>query len=199
MTILAVNNFSLINGKPFNLEVMAGEIICLSGKSGAGKSLILRALADLIEHHGEAYLDNNACSKMSPVEWRKNIALLPAESQWWFETIGEHFIKEDQKMLAQLKLSHDCFKWDIARCSTGEKQRLALARLLQNNPKVLLLDEPTASLDAENTLCVENVIKDYVKLNGAIVLWVSHDKQQVERIADREYYVSDFTLKELAE
>lgn len=198
MTILAVNNFSLINGKPFNLEVMAGEIICLSGKSGAGKSLILRALADLIEHHGEAYLDNNACSKMSPVEWRKNIALLPAESQWWFETIGDHFTQQNQNILTQLNLPQDCLKWEVARCSTGEKQRLALARILENEPRVLLLDEPTASLDAENTSCVEKVIKDYVSLNGAIVIWVSHDKQQVARMADREYFVSDFTLKELS-
>lgn len=73
----------------------------------------------------------------------------------------------------------------ISRLSSGEKQRLALARALMNQPRVLLLDEPTASLDPVATAAVEQLVADYRRDTNATVLWVSHDAQQAGRVGDR--------------
>ena len=196
MSILELEEFQISQLKPLNMEVNA-TCICLSGASGTGKSLLLRAIADLIDHKGEAYLDKQKCSKTSPVQWRKWVGFLPAESAWWLDKVGEHFLEKDSPYLAQLNLPNDCFDWYISRCSTGEKQRLAIARLLGHQPKVLLLDEPTASLDHESVLAVETIIKNYISEFKVPVIWVSHDPQQIKRIADREFIIKDNEVKEV--
>ena len=196
MPILELQEFQIRQLKPLNIEVLA-ECVCLSGASGTGKSLLLRAAADLIEHKGEAYLDKQKCSGMSPVQWRKWVGFLPAESAWWSDKVGEHFLEKNSSYLARLNLPKDCFEWDLSRCSTGEKQRLAIARLLEQQPKVLLLDEPTASLDHESVLAVETLIKNYINDFNVPVIWVSHDPQQIKRIANREFIIKDNEVKEV--
>ena len=196
MSILELQEFQIRHLKPLNIEVNA-TCICLSGASGTGKSLFLRAIADLIDHKGEAYLDKQKCSKTSPVQWRKWVGFLPAESAWWLDKVGEHFLEKDSPYLAQLNLPNNCFDWDLSRCSTGEKQRLAIARLLEHQPKVLLLDEPTASLDHESVLAVETIIKNYINEFKVPVIWVSHDPQQIKRIASREFVIKDNEVKEV--
>ncbi len=86
--------------------------------------------------------------------------------------------------------------WEIGRLSSGERQRLALARLLENEPIVLLLDEPSASLDIENAKRVENLVTAYKKNRGAAILWVSHDPSQIKRVADRHVSLSPNGLAE---
>jgi ABC-type iron transport system FetAB ATPase subunit len=83
----------------------------------------------------------------------------------------------------------------VIRLSSGEKQRLALLRLLANQPRVLLLDEPTANLDPENTRRVEAVIREYCRERAAAVVWVSHDREQAARVADRQFEVADGRLR----
>ena len=75
--------------------------------------------------------------------------------------------------------------WEIARLSSGERQRLALVRLLANHPKALLMDEPTANLDAENIIRVETLVKTYQRENKTPMIWVSHDTGQLDRVASR--------------
>jgi ABC-type iron transport system FetAB ATPase subunit len=87
-------------------------------------------------------------------------------------------------------------QWQVSRLSTGEKQRLALARALMNQPRVLLLDEPTASLDAANTQVVEALIAGYRRDSGTAVLWVSHDAEQAARVADRQLQLSAQGIEE---
>jgi len=197
MTRLTLKQFSVLNLKPFNLNVN-DEIVCLSGASGAGKSLLLRAIADLDEHKGEASLDNIACYDTSPVLWRQKVGLLPAESAWWMDKVGDHFSNPSHEHFAQLGLSLESLNWDVTRCSTGEKQRLAILRLLMQQPKALLLDEATASLDSENILKVESLIKSYSETNRVPVLWVSHDQEQIKRIARRKLILDKTELKEVS-
>ncbi len=196
MTILGLENFSVLALKPVNLEVK-GEIICLSGASGAGKSLFLRAIADLIEHEGEASLDQVKCSETNPVQWRKWVRFLPAESAWWNDKIGDHFNKKNNQYLQQLNLPEESMNWDVSRCSTGEKQRLAIARLLEQQPKALLLDEPTASLDPVSVKAVEALIINYSKTFNAPVIWVSHDQLQIKRLAKQHFVIANNKITEV--
>jgi putative ABC transport system ATP-binding protein len=170
---------------PVNLQVRAGEIICLSGASGAGKSLLLRAIADIIPHHGQVSLDAQVAARMPAPQWRKQVGLLPAENPWWHDQVGEHFRQRDDALLTALGFETTTWEWQVARCSTGERQRLALLRLLCNQPRCLLLDEPTASLDPDNTERVEAILRDYSTRQQTPVVWVSHSRDQIKRIAQQ--------------
>lgn len=196
MTILNVSELKVHELQPVSFSI-DNELVCLSGPSGSGKSLLLRALADLIVHQGEAYLGDKKCSETNPVLWRQWVGLLPAESAWWLDRVGNHFKQESHDYLNELNLSAESLDWEVSRCSTGEKQRLAIARLLQLKPKALLLDEPTASLDADSVERVESVIQNYSNEFNVPVIWVSHDPQQIKRLAKREFKITNNEIKEV--
>lgn len=179
---------------PVNLQVNPGEIVCVSGKSGIGKSLLLRAIADIIDHTGQVSLGQQVASAMPAPQWRRQVSLLPAENQWWLDNVYEHFASKDNVLLEQLGFDNSAWQWQLANCSTGEKQRLALLRLLVNKPQCLLLDEPTASLDPENIERVEAVLRQYAETHKAPVLWVSHSREQIERVAARHFIMCDGRL-----
>lgn len=186
-----------VNGlSPISLTISAGECIAISGPSGSGKSLLLRALADLIPHAGEAFYKEQACSSVPPTEWRTQVGMLPAESSWWEEQVGDHFAQRCDEKLKALGFSTEVYHWAVNRCSTGERQRLALLRLLCLQPDVLLLDEPTASLDQDNVVAVESLIKEYLQQSG-IVIWVSHDQNQIQRVATRHYKIVGKELQQV--
>ena len=190
MSVLQVRDLIVNELSPVNFSI-ENELVCLSGPSGSGKSLLLRATADLIVHQGDAYLDDKKCSKTNPVTWRQWVGLLPAESAWWLDRVGDHFKSRSNEYLSELDLPLESLDWEVSRCSTGEKQRLAIARLLQLKPKALLLDEPTASLDAESVKKVEAVIQKYVTEFNVPVIWVSHDNEQIKRLTKRTFKIEE--------
>ena len=77
---------------PLDMSVAPGECVAVMGPSGAGKSIFLRAIADLDPSNGEVTLDGAARSAMAAPDWRRKVALVPAESGWWADIVGEHFI-----------------------------------------------------------------------------------------------------------
>lgn len=175
---------------PYSLNIAPGECVSLRGPSGSGKSLLLRAIADLDPHDGQVLLDGTPSTSIAAPLWRKQVALLPVESQWWLDEVGAHFPTpfrpEDCPWLEPLGFTVEALHWQVSRLSSGERQRLALARALVNRPRVLLLDEPTASLDPHTIVAVEQLIAAYRRDTKAAVLWVSHDAQQAARVADRQ-------------
>jgi len=175
---------------PYSLNIAPGECVSLCGPSGSGKSLLLRAIADLDPHEGQVLLDSIPSTRIAAPLWRRQVALLPVESQWWFDEVGAHFPAhfhtDDCPWLAPLGFTAETMRWQVSRLSSGEKQRLALARALINRPRVLLLDEPTASLDPGTIAAVEQLIATYRRDTHAAVLWVSHDAQQAARVGDRQ-------------
>lgn len=184
------NGLQIINVRPqgrgpYSLQIAPGECVSLRGASGSGKSLLLRAIADLDPHDGQVLLDNIASAQINAPQWRKQVSLLPVESQWWLDEVGAHFSDAHCPWFEPLGFSADTMGWQVSRLSSGEKQRLALARALMNQPRVLLLDEPTASLDPKSTAVVEQLVADYRHDTNAAVLWVSHDAQQATRVGDR--------------
>lgn len=195
MPTLSIQALQVAHVGPVDLDINPGEIVCLSGASGSGKSLLCRAIADIIPHTGSVSLDGEDAAAMPAPHWRRRVALLPAESQWWYDRVGAHYSHKDTALLQQLGFDEASWDWEVARCSTGEKQRLALLRVLANQPQCLLLDEPTGSLDEDNTLRVEQIIQDYVQQHAAPVLWVSHSGAQIKRIASRHFRVRNGQLE----
>jgi ABC-type iron transport system FetAB ATPase subunit len=200
MSILDIQQIIINSLSPLDLSIGGGECVCLSGASGSGKSLLLRAIADLDPHQGEALLDGQACQSMTPTAWRRQVGLLQAESQWWASTVAEHMTtaKVPDSWLQRLGLGKDICQRKVAELSTGERQRLALLRLLANQPKALLLDEPTASLDPESTAAMEALIQEYREQYQVPVLWVSHQPEQIKRVASRHLRLEQQQIREVS-
>jgi len=200
---LSLVNLSFLKNGPYSLTIEAGECIGLTGKSGVGKSQLLRAVADVIAHGGDCFLNGTSCLDISPPEWRSMVAMVPAESFWWYDTVGSHFDPELERvdsveLLGKLGFTSDVMNWQISRLSTGERQRLALVRTLVTGPKVLLLDEPTSSLDKKMVDVVEQLLADICLLRRTACLWVSHDLEQLFRVANKVFRLEQNGLTEEA-
>ena len=179
---------SILQGASFTLS--PAECIAVKGPSGAGKTLLLRAIADLDPNDGLVTLGGRDRSTIAAPEWRRLVGYVPAEPGWWAETAGDH-LREWQAASAYLRklgFSEETRTWPIARMSTGERLRLALVRALIVRPKVLLLDEPTAALDDASEAAVESLMSSRIQA-GLAVLWVTHDEAQAKRIARRRLVV----------
>ena len=106
---------------PFGFSLGAGECLAISGRSGAGKSLLLRMVADLDPHEGEAWLDGAARSGMAAPAWRRRVVYCAAESGWWESVAGAHFGSPPVALAAELGLQAEIFARPIALCSSGER------------------------------------------------------------------------------
>ncbi len=180
---------------PLSFEVAEGECVALMGASGAGKSLLLRAIVDLDPSRGTVTFGDLDRGSVPASDWRKLVALVPAASGWWSDRVGDHFPPHVgvADLLDTLALA-GALGWEVARLSTGERQRLAIARALCRNPKALLLDEPTASLDEAATGRVENLVNRCCQ-SGLAVLMVTHDRRQGARVARRILHMADGRLQ----
>jgi ABC-type iron transport system FetAB ATPase subunit len=182
---------------PFSFEVGTGECVGLSGPSGSGKTLLLRALCDLDTSEGQVSLNGVDVNAVSAHEWRRKVGFLPADSHWWHDTVGEHFRDAAiEQRLDALGFAADVLSWSVERLSSGERQRLALLRLLTGSPEALLLDEPTTHLDDDNRGYVESAVESYRSAENVPVLWVAHDRAQLHRVCSRAFRISDGKLEE---
>jgi ABC-type iron transport system FetAB ATPase subunit len=182
---------------PISFSLAAGECVAVAGRSGAGKSLLLRMVADLDPHEGDSILDGVRCSGMPAPAWRRQVTYVAAESGWWAEQVGTHFLPEVALavLLERVGIPAEAAAWPVARLSTGERQRLALLRALTPANRVLLLDEPTSGLDATSTGLVEALLREHLAAGTAILL-VTHDPDQASRMAARHLEVRDGQLME---
>jgi ABC-type iron transport system FetAB ATPase subunit len=175
-------------GGPFDFDVAAGECVAIQGPSGAGKSVLLRMLADLDPHEGDALLDGQAARTMPAPQWRAQVVYQAAEPAWWEAVGGAHFTAAQRafvdRTLAALGLAPKVLETEIDRLSTGERQRLALVRSLAAQPKVLLLDEPTAALDPDAVARAERLLAGCLE-DGMAILIVTHSAEQARRLGRR--------------
>ena len=176
----------------FDFSLAKGACCGIAGSSGAGKSVLLRMVADLDPHQGRVTLDGQDRSAMPASAWRRKVVYFAAESGWWADRVGAHFPTTDapfERDRERLGLESGILDWPVARLSSGERQRLAFLRGLMIEPRVLLLDEPTAALDPQATAAFEDILRERLSA-GAAALFVSHDAAQMTRVADRIYRIA---------
>ena len=195
--MLRVEGLTRLGLGPFDFEVADGACLAVTGPSGAGKSVLLRAIADLDVNVGRVRTGRMARADVSGPQWRRAVALLPAESGWWADAVAAHFrdVAAVRPLLERVGLDGQALDWQVARLSTGERHRLALLRALEQGPEVLLLDEPTTMLDAGTTGLVEDMLRARMAL-GLTIVMVTHDPEQPGRIADRVMWLEGGKLRE---
>ena len=187
------------------------EVVVIIGSSGRGKSTLLKLANRLIDPvSGEIQYCGRDVKSLNPLQLRKEIGyipqipyliegsvkdnlLLPFDQKEIPENIDEIFYQK----LKEVGLSHESLSRPYEKLSVGEKQRVALARSLLNNSKLLLLDEPTSALDEENTLLLINSLKRVVEEELVSLLIVTHQLDFAKRIGDRYLYLDGKGLREV--
>jgi ABC-type iron transport system FetAB ATPase subunit len=183
---------------PVHVDVRPGECVSVMGRSGAGKSILLRMVADLDPHDGDASLDDVAASSFAAPDWRARVTYVAADSGWWSPRVADHFPDgTDFSTFDDVGIPVEATAWPVSRLSTGERQRLALLRAITPRTRVLLLDEPTSGLDADNVARVEALLAK-AQARGLAILLVTHDEAQARRLARRHFALQDGRLSELA-
>lgn len=197
---LVVERLSRGPGYPtFSLTVAAGSCVALSGPSGSGKSTLLRLVADLDPGTGTARIGDLRRELVPANEWRRMVTYVAADSGWWTTPVSAHMYDPEaaRDLLPAVGLSEALMDAAPDNISSGERQRLALVRALIQRPRFLLLDEPTSALDPVSVRRVETLLLA-TKAGGMGLLVVSHDADQVERLADRRYELTQSGLTEVA-
>lgn len=187
--------------KGVDLVVPVGEVVCVTGPSGAGKSTLLRALNRLVEPaSGEIFLDGAPTRALDPRDLRRRVGAvsqLPAPLGATVEEdvrFGPRLAGRDADAAALLEtvgLGGSFLGRDPSSLSVGQQQRVSIARALALEPEVLLMDEPTSALDEAARGRVENLILSLNRDEGLTIVAVTHDLEQVRRLADRAVLLCD--------
>ena len=196
-----------------SLSVQAGDQLALVGPSGSGKTLLLRSLAmlDPLDTGRICWRGKEVHGGEIP-KFRSRVIYLhqrPALSEGTVEenlrqpfslTVhrGQQFDRQRHvKLLASLGRTEAFLAQQQRDLSGGEAQLVSLLRAMQFDPDVLLLDEPTAALDAEATAAVEKLLADWLAELTAerTTIWVTHDQQQAQRVARRLLHLRDGRLQ----
>jgi len=168
-----------------------GRIYSILGPSGAGKSSLLRLLNRLDEPtSGEVKFDGKDYRTLPPGKVRCSIGYLFQIPYLFPGTMSDNVRyarpgmtdKEICELLTLATIKSDRCHESVDKLSVGERQRVALARLLATNPKVILLDEPTSALDPTYTELIEKAIKHVVDVRSTCVIMVSHNPEQALRM-----------------
>lgn len=181
----------------FDLSADKGSITAIIGESGSGKSTLLRILAGLQNaNHGVFRLDNQIIfNDKSSVDTHKRKIGLVFQDYTLFPhlTVYQNIAfgmrqknKKDrfQAILKMVELEEDTKKYPY-ECSGGMQQRIALARAIANQPKLLLLDEPFSNLDQELKIRLRSQFIDWAKQEDITLIWVTHDIEEAYAIADQ--------------
>lgn len=175
----------------FSFTFETGRIYSLLGPSGAGKTSLLRLLNRLDEPTtGEILFEGNDYRQLSPLDLRRRIGYLFQVPYMFDGTVADNlrFARSDiddqriDQLLDLVSIGAGFASRSVANLSVGEKQRIALARLLATQPSAILLDEPTASLDPTHTDRIESTVKQIAADENLTVIMVSHQPQQAARM-----------------
>lgn len=179
------------------LDIPEHRITCIVGESGSGKTTLLRLLNYLIScDEGEIWFQNTPLSQWDPVELRRNVMMLSQTPAIFEGTVRDNLLigfkfcekppVEDDQLRDALKIVrlHKDLSQDSNSLSGGEKQRLAMARVLLLEPQVFLLDEPSSALDEETTQFVMEQLVHHVNRLKKTMIMVTHSKAVVQAFAE---------------
>lgn len=200
--------------KAINLTITAGEIFALVGPSGAGKSTLLRLMA-LLEAPSQGRLQINLNDKSltyhkASITDRRQLGMVfqrptmltrsvYANVAFGLHLRGQHGVQSQVKQILEAVALQHLAQRRVHSLSGGELQRVALARALILQPKVLLLDEPTANLDPYNIGIIENLVRHHHDEDRTTVIIVTHNVFQAKRLADRVGLLLEGELIEVAD
>lgn len=179
--------------KDISFSVQVGDIITVTGPSGGGKSTLLKIMGHLLNPtSGIIQYNGKDINEYEPTEYRKEVSYFFQNAVLFDETVRDNLafpadiredtFNEDQAIrgLETVQLSDTYLDKPIKELSGGEKQRVALIRNLMYPPKVLLMDEVTSSLDAENREIVLSFIRQLNVEENVTILWITHNQEEIE-------------------
>lgn len=200
--------------KGANFEIQAGELIALVGPSGSGKSTLLSMAGALLRpSEGQILLGDDDISKLKGTDRTRLrlermgfifqgsnlVSYLTALEQLQFigkmlGTSSKEIDKRAEKLLEELGMEKRKNHYP-EQMSGGERQRIAIARSLMNEPEVILADEPTASLDSDRGRQVVELLANEVHSRNTAGILVTHDERLLD-VADRVLRITDGEVKE---
>ncbi|WP_379544205.1 ATP-binding cassette domain-containing protein [Psychrobacter sp. R86515] len=207
----SIHDRTLINGASGTL--LSGQVTVLTGASGSGKSVLLRILAGLLPmSSGTVRLHDDTSSNVyhdihetAPMRWRQQVALLAQHPQLLDGSVLENlqmpyqlYAHQSQTFdidwhvaqLEHLDRSAGFLQQDAKHLSGGERQLVNTLRLLQFNPQVLLLDEPTAALDMDTSAQLVNLLINWLHTDAQrTLLWVTHDTKDIMPLSNRHWHM----------
>lgn len=192
--MLRIRNLSLSYGaqnvfRDVTFDVHRGEIVCVCGESGCGKSSMLKSVLGFVDAEGDIQVDGIRLAETTVDEVRRCIAYIPQELSLPYETVegmvrspfalhaNRHIVFSEEKLMSDwrmLGLSGDLMSKRATEISGGQRQRIMLSVAGLLGKRLLLADEPTSALDEDSTLLVLDYFKMLAKERGIAVLLVSH-------------------------
>jgi len=204
-TAVEIRNLNLERGgEPVlhDVELVAhqGQIIGLLGPSGSGKSTILRCVNRLLEPPAATvFLDGEDVTVTDVIALRRRVGMLFQQPSVFPGSVADNLrygpalagrdLSDDEltDLLHMADLDPALAIRPASELSGGQAQRVALARTLANRPSVLLLDEPTSALDPASRRHIEEMVGRSCREQGLTALWVTHDVEHLEQVADYLY------------
>jgi len=172
-------------------------ITAVRGENGLGKTTLFSLISG-IEKDFEGEILKKGIDEKDITFVQQNFYLLkrtvyenisyPLKIRKWN---NEMIKKRVDFLLSEFKIKHLSDK-NASRLSSGESQKVAIARALSFRPKLILLDEPTSNLDKESTLLAESVLSKYTQDEKAGIIMISHDNEQINRMADQTIELKDY-------
>lgn len=180
-----------------SLNIQKNKVTSIVGQSGSGKTTLLRLLNKLIScDNGEIYFEGKPLSNVDSVNLRREVVMLPQAPAIFKGSIRDNLliglkfserpIATDDKLSQMLKLVNLNKELvdDAEKLSGGEKQRLALGRVVLMEPRVLLLDEPSSALDEGSEHMIIEELANYTKENNKTLIMVTHSRKVANTFSD---------------